>query len=140
MMENIGVNAMVGLYNGFVSYVQHVVNFVTNDLFGGIVGKALSLLGMNSPSKVFRDMGSGIVEGLTLGISENAHHAVGAAAGLATSVSAGFNVQAGAGAVAASAGGGRGNVTHNWTVNVAGFGRGCRGYRTADRASRQYLP
>jgi hypothetical protein len=141
IMFGIGENAMIGLYNGFVSWYNRIINFVENNLFGGIIGKALHLLGINSPSKVFADMGSGIVEGLVLGMDRNVHKAVGSVGNLAKSVTAGFNPQLNAGATAGAAGASsRGNVTNNFTVNVSGVvGDGGATGRVIVQSINEYL-
>ena len=53
-------DGIIGLKNWFTTQIQ---NF-----FGGIVGGVKSVLGINSPSKVFAEIGQNIVQGLNSGI------------------------------------------------------------------------
>lgn len=52
--------------------------------FGTLAGKAADILGINSPSKVFMEIGSSIVEGSVKGIDDNIHDLNASSANMAT--------------------------------------------------------
>jgi len=64
-----GKDLLMGLVNGIKDAVMAVVNTVV-DAVNTAIDTAKSVLGMNSPSRVFRDIGHGIGEGLVLGIAD----------------------------------------------------------------------
>jgi tape measure domain-containing protein len=67
LMEAI-INGMTG---GLLDKFKGVANKVKEGL-GGVVNAAKGFLGISSPSKVFRDIGKNIVDGLVIGIDNNA--------------------------------------------------------------------
>lgn len=70
-MRNLGTAMMDGLTGGLWSKAGNVISAI-----GGVVGRGISfaksLLGINSPSKVFMDIGESVGEGMAKGIDENA--------------------------------------------------------------------
>ena len=71
---NAGIHLIEGLIHGMVNTAQKAVDTVGH-IASDVVHKALSIFGIGSPSKVFHDIGGHIVEGLALGISDNASRA-----------------------------------------------------------------
>lgn len=69
-MLSIGKSIIQGVINGIGSMVGALYGSIKSAL-SGLVSKAKSALGINSPSKVFRDqVGKGISEGIGVGITE----------------------------------------------------------------------
>lgn len=68
---NIAWAIVQGMVQGFGDLAHRAVSAVEH-LITSLPGKALKLLGISSPSKVFYDIGTNIVQGLTNGISDNA--------------------------------------------------------------------
>lgn len=64
-----GKNVVNGFVDGVKSMISSAVSAVGN-FFGGIVDGAKNMLGIHSPSKVFRDIGINIGEGLNEGIED----------------------------------------------------------------------
>lgn len=64
---NIGSEMVNGLIDGIIGAAQGVMNAI-GDVVGGAINWAKSLLGINSPSRVFRAFGSGTGSGFVLGI------------------------------------------------------------------------
>ena len=64
-----GIDLMQGLIDGIASMASQVWNAVTGAVQGAIDG-ALSLLGIASPSKVFRQIGEYTMEGFAEGIDD----------------------------------------------------------------------
>lgn len=64
-------------------------------LFGDLVGIAKKILGIASPSKVFKQIGKFVDEGLAIGINQNANIAYSAVGNLAKGVAGGFDVSLG---------------------------------------------
>lgn len=71
-----------GLTGGLNDRVGDVVNTI-RDVAGSAISEALSVFGINSPSRVFRDIGRGLNEGLVLGIRDTGDNAPRAVKGLA---------------------------------------------------------
>ncbi|VXB22459.1 tape measure protein [Citricoccus sp. K5] len=67
-MLSMGKNIIQGLINGIKS-AGDAVKGVIGDLVGGAINFGKSLLGINSPSRVFMEIGEFTGEGLALGIS-----------------------------------------------------------------------
>lgn len=67
-----GKNIVMGLINGISDFIGGVVNHLTQPISGAI-DSVKKLLGINSPSKVFMKIGSGIVQGMTMGIQSLAN-------------------------------------------------------------------
>ncbi|MCL2398192.1 MAG: hypothetical protein FWC91_00430 [Defluviitaleaceae bacterium] len=68
-MLNIGESIVRGVWNGIQGAVSWFTNNVTG-FFSDIVGSAKRTLGINSPSKVFQDIGNDICRGFIKGIAE----------------------------------------------------------------------
>ena len=68
---SVGAAIVQGMINGVGSLGGALLSKV-GSLISSIPGKAKKLLGIGSPSKVFHEIGTNIVEGLTNGIDENA--------------------------------------------------------------------
>lgn len=69
--SSIGKNIIQGIINGVGSMVSSLYDSIKSAL-SGLVDKAKSALGINSPSRVFRDMvGKYIPEGIAVGIDAN---------------------------------------------------------------------
>lgn len=69
-MVNIGKNAIQGVIDGIESMVGALYDSIKNAL-SGLVDKAKNALGINSPSKVFREVvGMAIPEGVAVGIEK----------------------------------------------------------------------
>ena len=80
-----GADLIQGLIDGIASMGQAVL-----DTIGGIVGGAIDwakgLLGIGSPSKLFRQFGDWTMQGLALGIEDGAGDALGAMSGVMTDI------------------------------------------------------
>lgn len=80
-----GADLIQGLIDGISSMGQAVL-----DTIGGIVGGAIDwakgLLGIGSPSKLFRQFGDWTMQGLALGIEDGAGDALGAMRGVMTDI------------------------------------------------------
>ncbi len=70
-MISIGSDAISGLVNGITGNAARVVSAITG-VVGNTVEAAKNLLGIHSPSRVFRDMFGYVMEGAALGIDDNA--------------------------------------------------------------------
>ena len=81
-----GVDLVQGLIDGILSMGSAII-----DAIGGVVGGAIdwakSLLGIGSPSKLFRRFGDWTMQGLALGIEDGAGDALGAMRGVMTDLS-----------------------------------------------------
>ena len=80
-----GADLIQGLIDGIASMGGAVL-----DAIGGVVGGAIdwakSLLGIGSPSKLFRQFGDWTMQGLALGIEDGAGDALGAMSGVMTDI------------------------------------------------------
>lgn len=65
---NVGVQMIQGLISGIQAMAQNVINAASN-VVGGAINAAKSLLGIASPSKVFRNFGEMTGQGLAIGVS-----------------------------------------------------------------------
>lgn len=72
--KEIGSQIIDGLIDGIKGAVGRAIAAVKNAM-GNIVDGAKSALGINSPSRVFAELGAGTIEGYVLGIDRNAHDA-----------------------------------------------------------------
>lgn len=70
-MASIGSNIISGLVNGITSNAARVASAITGAV-GGVIEAAKNMLGIHSPSRVFRDMFGYVMEGAALGIDDNA--------------------------------------------------------------------
>ena len=71
-MASIGSNIISGLVNGITSNAARVASAITG-VVSNTVEAAKNLLGIHSPSRVFRDMFGYVMEGAALGIEDNAY-------------------------------------------------------------------
>ena len=73
--KSIGQNVIQGIINGITGMVSKLYNSIKNAL-SGLVDKAKSALGINSPSRVFRDViGAMIPPGIALGVKKTENQA-----------------------------------------------------------------
>ena len=81
-----GVDLVQGLIDGILSMGGAII-----DAIGGVVGGAIDwakgLLGIGSPSKLFRKFGDWTMQGLALGIEDGSGDAIGAMSGVMTDLS-----------------------------------------------------
>jgi phage-related protein len=120
LFKNLGVLIIDGLWNGVLSLGNWLWNQITSFVQSYVINPVKSILSIFSPSKVFHGFGANLVQGLALGINDNAHHAVSAVSSLSRMVAGAFNPQLtvpGAGSLAAAA---RGNVSNTFHIQVAG--------------------
>lgn len=88
-MLSAGKDLIRGLINGVVSMAGTLINKV-KDVVGNAIQGAKNLLGIGSPSKLFRQYGRWVGDGLAIGLKERAGLAAKAATGLAREVADGF--------------------------------------------------
>lgn len=81
-MVQIGRDILDGLKAGLAGKFAEVKGSITG-FAGGIVNSVKDTLGIQSPSRVFREIGINIAEGLGIGISDGADRAMGAVDALA---------------------------------------------------------
>jgi len=86
---NIGANGAAGLVDGLRSKVQSAANAAA-DLARKAAETAKAALKINSPSKVFRDLGYGVGEGFVLGIGRKVPDVVAASTNLADNTTESF--------------------------------------------------
>lgn len=65
----LGKSAINGFLNGIVEVVSNIKGWIEENIFNPIVGGFKELFGINSPSTVFSELGSYLMEGLIGGIS-----------------------------------------------------------------------
>ena len=70
-LGNIGANIVQGLVNGVTGAAGRLVNAVTGAVNSAIQG-AKNLLGIKSPSRVFRKIGQYVMQGAALGVDDDA--------------------------------------------------------------------
>lgn len=119
-LVSVGKNIFEGLISGLKSMGSSILSAVTGPIKDAISG-AKSLLGIHSPSRVFRDeVGKQIVDGFVLGITANASSARSAVEDMAGYVPSlpSFSTS-GAGVVAAGAGG----VQKTYAPTFQNYGR-----------------
>ena len=80
-----GVDLIQGFINGIGSMGMSVVEKAT-EIAGGAVEAVKNFLGINSPSRVFREIGKFTVEGMVVGLDKYAYMAEESASGLASGV------------------------------------------------------
>lgn len=83
--KNIGENIVKGLWNGIKNMGGWIKDKVTG-FFGGIAKTVKGIFGIASPSKLFKEFGNYLVEGLAIGIDSEAHMAEDSAAIMAEAV------------------------------------------------------
>lgn len=82
-MKEVGMDMVRGLIDGVEELFGDAMGAIGN-LAGGMVDKAKGILDIFSPSRVFRDIGKFLVQGLTKGIQDNAASAIVAVASMVT--------------------------------------------------------
>ncbi len=91
-MLSAGSDLVSGLIDGIKNMGTSAINAITG-VVDGVVGKAKSLLKIKSPSRVFREMGQYVSEGLAIGVQRKSRMAVDNVARMASSMSSAFNPQ-----------------------------------------------
>lgn len=91
-MLSAGSDLVSGLIDGIKNMGTSAINAITG-VVDGVVGKAKSLLKIKSPSRVFREMGQYVSEGLAIGVQRKSRMAVDNVARMASSMSNAFNPQ-----------------------------------------------
>ena len=84
-LKEVGVNLIKGFIGGIKSMAQGVKDAVTG-VVQGAINMAKSLLGINSPSRVFMEIGGYTSEGFAIGLDKYAHMASDSAGRLADNV------------------------------------------------------
>lgn len=77
-LRDAGWNLAKAIIDGAVGGLDDLAGTLKNkatSVFKGVVNTGLSIFGINSPSKVFRAIGQGLIEGLVLGVEEDGHYA-----------------------------------------------------------------
>lgn len=113
-MTDIGKNIVAGIKSGISKAWANLKSWFRG-LFGDLIGVAKKILGIASPSKVFKRLGSFTTEGLQLGLEQGAGAVFRTVEGIADGVTASFNPRlsadfgvrtySGAGVASSSAGG-----------------------------------
>lgn len=124
-MLSIGQNIIQGLINGITSFAGNVVSAITGTV-GGAIDAAKSMLGIASPSKLFKQFGRYIDEGLALGIEGDGDKPVRAMSSVVSDVSGAATVTASAGSskkagVFATGAAGGGSVVEWLSENLPGI-------------------
>lgn len=88
---DIGVDAIAGLIDGFLQGSVDLYNTIS-DVVGGAIGWAKDLLGIQSPSKVFAEMGAYSAEGYAQGLRSNYRMVQAAAGGMGMAGMSGASV------------------------------------------------
>jgi len=89
-LRNAGRNAMIGLQNGMNSRRGSVMS-TARGIANSVSSTIRSALKVKSPSRVMMEIGNFIVDGLSLGISENAKKAMKSSSKLAQGITDSFN-------------------------------------------------
>jgi phage-related protein len=82
---NAGVSLITGLIGGIGSMARSAANAAI-DVARGAVNGVKNFLGIGSPSKVFRQIGSNVGEGLVVGLDQSHNMVASAAAGMANAM------------------------------------------------------
>ena len=88
-MVSAGADLIRGLVNGIKSMAGAAVN-AAKSVVGDAIAGAKNLLGINSPSRVFRSFGEYTMQGLEIGINRMANRAVGAVTDVARDMTNSF--------------------------------------------------
>lgn len=80
-----GKDLIQGLWNGIKAMVQRVIDAVKG-VVNDAIGAAKSLLGIASPSKVFKEIGQQLASGLAIGIRDGTGEAVDAASAMVQAI------------------------------------------------------
>lgn len=105
-LTSAGANLMRGFISGVKSMASSLIASVTQPI-SDAVGKAKSLLGIKSPSRVFMEIGAFTAEGMALGMTKNAKRVSKAAEALAYVPDVRAPGVSGGGTIGARAAGGR---------------------------------
>lgn len=87
-----GVNIVQGLIGGIKSMAGAVVSAISSTV-GNVAGTAKRMLGINSPSRVFKAFGGFVSEGLAIGIDGGSQKPISAIGQVATGITAGFGAK-----------------------------------------------
>lgn len=90
----VGVNIIQGLIGGIKSMAGAVKSAIAG-VAKGVITTPKRLLGINSPSRVFRQFGSWVSEGLAIGIDKGSQKPVSAIGSVASGVTANFGAKMG---------------------------------------------
>ena len=88
-LKNVGENLIKGLIGGIKNMAKDAVD-AAKGVVSGAINAAKNLLGINSPSRVFRQFGEYTVQGLVVGMKRSQGLAARASSDLARKVSDGF--------------------------------------------------
>lgn len=83
-LVNAGRNIVIGLWNGIAALSRWIFNQIMNWVRRVVPGPVLRILGIGSPSKVFRGIGEDVGKGLEIGIVDSKKMVARAAADLAS--------------------------------------------------------
>lgn len=83
--QAIGENMIIGMINGFNRYGQMLVNTIAH-ICSVCVEDARRILGIASPSKVFAEIGSYVMEGMQIGLEDSGDDAIRAVGDIAQSM------------------------------------------------------
>lgn len=87
-----GANLVQGFIDGFVGSAQDAANAVL-DFGNSIISTFCGVLGIHSPSRVFKQYGQFLMQGLSEGIDENASEPVGSIEAVSDKVAGGFGTE-----------------------------------------------
>ena len=87
-----GANLVQGFIDGFVGSAQDAANAVL-DFGNSIISTFCGVLGIHSPSRVFKQYGQFLMRGLSEGIDENASEPVGSIEAVSDKVAGGFGTE-----------------------------------------------
>lgn len=113
--KQIGIDILMGLWNGIKSKAFQLFDFVKN-VGKGIATAFKNVLGIASPSKVFMDYGVNITEGASKGIQKGQSKVTGASSGMAKSISPNSG--------GSKSSGGGGGITVHFSPVISGGGNG----------------
>lgn len=85
-LYNAGISIIEGLWNGIVSMGSWIASQISSLIQSVIPGPVLKILGINSPSKVFHEIGLGVTEGLVNGLVKGSPDAAVASSNMAKKV------------------------------------------------------
>lgn len=88
-MVSAGADLIRGLVNGIKSMASSAIS-AAKGVVGDAVAGAKNLLGINSPSRVFRSFGEYTMQGLAIGIQRDADKAIGAVTNVAKDMTNSF--------------------------------------------------
>ena len=89
-LASIGKSMIQGLVNGIKSMASNVVGAISG-VVDGAISKVKKTLGINSPSRLFKQFGKWTGEGLAIGIDDESNRVAKASKGLASSVENGYS-------------------------------------------------